>query len=354
MKPDLYRAAGAGLIALAAACSSAPRAGVPDQPTRMEQSSGTRALLIAVSPVNDRVVWVSGSNGTWLRTLDGGDSWQSGRVPGADSLQFRDVHGVDENTAVLLSIGTGEQSRIYRTTDAGRSWALRLTNPDPAGFYDCMDFWDAERGILIGDALGDRMVVMTTVDGGDSWTRVPSSALPPAQSGEGSFAASGTCLVTRPGGHAWIVMSNPDHGRVLHTSDYGLSWAVDTLPITTRAGVGPQSIAFRDHRNGIVLGGGYDAQPGDVESAVSADGGATWQARARPPMRTGVWGGVYVPGARRPTVIAVGPNGSAWSRDEGATWAQIDTLNYWSVGFSSPRAGWAVGANGRITRLSGF
>src|SRR5262249_55012229 len=55
------------------------------------QQSGTDALLIAVSAVDDRVVWASGQGGTWLRTLDGGAHWQSGRVPGADSLQFRDV-----------------------------------------------------------------------------------------------------------------------------------------------------------------------------------------------------------------------------------------------------------------------
>ncbi|HEY9227146.1 MAG TPA: hypothetical protein VIP11_10895, partial [Gemmatimonadaceae bacterium] len=86
---------------------------------RTDQKSGTTALLIAVSPVNDRVAWVSGSLGTWLRTTDGGTTWQTGRVPGADSLQFRDVHAVDANTAYLLSIGDGNQSRIYKTTDAG-------------------------------------------------------------------------------------------------------------------------------------------------------------------------------------------------------------------------------------------
>ena len=74
----------------------------------------------------------------------------------------------------------------------------------------------------------------------------------------------------------------------------------------------------------------------------------------RGPLASGVWGGVYVPGAARPTVVAVGPAGSAYTRDDGATWVSIDSSNYWSVGFASPRAGWAVGTRGRITRLSGF
>jgi hypothetical protein len=67
-----------------------------------------------------------------------------------------------------------------------------------------------------------------------------------------------------------------------------------------------------------------------------------------------VWGGVYVPGATRSTVVAVGPSGAVFSRDDGMSWMTIDTLNYWSVGFASPRAGWAVGTRGRITKLSGF
>lgn len=321
---------------------------------RTPQSSGTTALLIAVSPVDERVVWVSGTQGTYLRTTNGGATWTAGRVPGADSLQFRDVHAVDASTAYLLSIGNGDQSRIYKTTDAGAHWTLQFTNPDSAGFYDCMDFWDAKRGIVVGDALGTDLAILTTRDGGAHWTRVPPGTLPRAQPNEGSFAASGTCLVTRPGGHAWIVASNPEHGRVLHTADYGRTWASAILPITTRAGAGPQSIAFRTDRNGVALGGGNAAQAGDFFAATTNDGGRTWVRHPGPKLRTGVWGGVYVPGATRPTVVAVGPTGSAWSRDDGATWVPLDTLNYWSVGFASGRAGWAVGTQGRITKFSGF
>lgn len=357
LRLEPHRAAHLLLALIVTGCSRAPRDEAVPGPApivRTEQTSGTTALLIAVSPVNDQVAWASGSMGTWLRTTDGGTTWRSGRVSGADTLQFRDVHAIDARTAYLLSIGNGSQSRIYKTTDAGAHWTLQFTNADPKGFYDCLSFWDPGRGLVIGDALGSDIAMLTTGDGGSQWARVPPASLPPAQPNEGSFAASGTCVVTRPGGRAWAVASNPDHARVLHTADFGRTWSVDTLPITTRAGVGPQSIGFRDDRNGIVLGGGYQSQPGDVLAAVTSDGGRTWTARTRPPLRTGVWGGAYVPGARRPTVVAVGPAGAVWSPDEGASWIAIDTLNYWSVGFASPRAGWAVGAQGRITKLSGF
>ena len=145
-----------------------------------------------------------------------------------------------------------------------------------------MDFWDANHGIVIGDAIGTQVAILTTADGGATWIRVPQTSLPAAQPGDGSFAASGTCLVTRPGGRAWIVASNPTRARVLHTADFGRTWTADSLPITTHSGSGPQSIAFRDNKNGIALGGGNGAKPGDLLAASTVDGGHTWiRGRAR-------------------------------------------------------------------------
>lgn len=342
----INRAALLVLLSLGAATVSA-------QVTRTEQVSGTDALLIAVSPVDDNVVWVSGQRGTWLRTIDGGKAWQSGQVPDATELQFRDVHAVDASTAYLLSIGNGPQSRIYKTTDAGATWTQQFVNDDPQGFYDCFDFWDARRGLVIGDSSDGKVAVLTTTDGGSTWTRIPPVTLPPAPPGEGSFAASGTCLRTRPGGRAWIVASNPAQGRVLQTTDFGKTWTAVNLPITTHEGVGPQSISFSDDLHGIVLGGGNTAQPDDVLAAVTADGGRTWTPRTRPPLPRGIWGGTFVPGANPATVVAVGPDGAVYSRDGGTTWTAIDAQNYWSIAFASS-TGWAVGAQGRITRLSGF
>ncbi|MDH5235773.1 MAG: hypothetical protein OEW77_12520, partial [Gemmatimonadota bacterium] len=221
-------------------------------------------------------------------------------------------------------------------------------------FYDCFDFWDVQRGIAIGDATGVEMAILTTVDGGANWSRIPASTLPGAAEGEGSFAASGTCLETGAGGRAWIVMNTPARSRLLRTADYGRTWALETLPITTHEGSGAQSVVFRDVRHGMVFGGGYAVRPGDTLVATTSDGGATWVPRASPPFRVGTWGGSAVPGARVPAYVAAGPNGAAYTRDEGASWTPIDTANYWAVAFASPRAGWAVGTQGRITRLGGW
>ena len=315
------------------------------------QQSGTTALLIGIHVVSDQVMWAAGARGTVTRSTDGGATWTAGKVPGADSLQFRDVHALDARTAWVLSIGNGPQSRIYQTRDAGATWQAQFVNADSTAFYDCMDFWDARRGVVIGDATGRSMAVLLTDDGGATWRRVDPSTLPEAQPSEGSFAASGTCVETGEKGRAWIVMSTPTRARLLRTSDYGRTWALETLPITTHEGSGPQSVIFRDAMHGMVLGGGYASKASDTLIAVTSDGGETWTPRPAPPFKVGTWGGTWVPGAQRPTVVAVGPSGAAVSSDEGRTWTVLDTLNYWTVGASSPKSVWAAGTQGRVTRF---
>lgn len=338
-------------LAAAVSCACAPRAARHDRPpTLTQQQSGTTALLIAVSAVNEGVVWVAGANRTFLRTTDGGTTWTAGQVPVADApgLQFRDVHGVDANTAYLLSIGNGSDSRIFKTSDAGATWRTQFVNRDTSAFYDCFDFWSPDSGIVASDAVGRAMIARTTTNGGASWELVPPVAMPRAIEGEGSFAASGTCVVTRPGGHAWIASNK---GRVIHTPDYGRSWSAVRAPISVSDSVGVVSVAFRDARNGVAFGG-FGAASRDTLVAITNDGGGTWSVRSRPAMRGGVSGGAYVPGTAR-AIVAAGFTGAAFSPNEGSTWVPLDTANYWGIGFAPRgRVGWIVGRGGRIVRLN--
>ena len=98
-------------------------------PTLTPQTSGTTQRFFAVSPVNARVVWASAAGGTFARTTNGGRTWTSGVVPGAETLQFRDVEGVSEKVAYLLSAGEGANNRIYKTEDGGRTWDLQFQAP---------------------------------------------------------------------------------------------------------------------------------------------------------------------------------------------------------------------------------
>src|SRR5271156_5096200 len=120
------------------------------------QSSGTTQLLIAVSPVDSRVVWAAGTGGTYVVTTDGGNTWRAAVVPGAESLQFRDVKGVSDKVAYLMSIpntsGTTD-FRIYKTVDGGATWKIDFTNHTKNAFYDCFAFWSPNRGITQSDSV---------------------------------------------------------------------------------------------------------------------------------------------------------------------------------------------------------
>jgi photosystem II stability/assembly factor-like uncharacterized protein len=342
---------------LASACSSPDVQEAPPAPltdVRLEpQESGTEVLLQAVSAVDEDVAWVSGHGGTWARTVDGGETWTARVMPGADTLQFRDVHALDAQRAWLLSAGPGELSRIYRTRDGGETWELQFLNPEPSGFYDCIEFRDADRGIAYGDAVDGELRVLRTRDGGETWEYVRGLDMPAALPGEGGFAASGTCVALGPGGRAWIGTGAADTARVLATLDDGRTWTAIPTPLPAGEAAGIFTVAFRDSVHGVILGGDL-ARPDDHTDnvAVTSDGGVTWTTSGAPVFPGVVYGTAYVPGAPTPTVVAVGPHGADWSSDEGRTWTSADTLGFWGLDLASPAAGWLVGPDGRIVRIS--
>lgn len=321
-------------------------------PVLEPQRSGTTALLQAVSAVDARVVWVSGHAGAVLRTLDGGATWETLRVAGADSLQFRDVHAASADVAWLMSAGPGELSRIYSTTDGGRSWTERYRATEPEAFLDCLAFWDARRGIAFGDAVRGELFVLLTSDGGATWSRVPPDRLPAALPGEGSFAASGTCIATIGERLAWIGMGNASVARVLHTLDGGRIWTVAETEVASGEAAGFASVAFRDSLHGAALGGeiGKPTARGDYV-ALTSDAGRSWTIGGRPTFAGAVYGAAYARGLGTQPLVAVGPGGASLSLDDGRSWSALDTLAYWSVGFASPQSGWLVGPGGRIMKL---
>ena len=156
------------------------------------QDSGVKVRLRGISAVSADVAWASGREGTVLRTVDGGKHWQAIKVPGAGELDFRDVEGFDAETAVVLSIGPGEASRVYRTEDGGRTWQLTLQNKDPRAFFDCMVF-DGQTRLDAGRS-GRRAFPgsRATDNGGRDWRLLNDG--PKAQEGEAAFAASGSCI----------------------------------------------------------------------------------------------------------------------------------------------------------------
>ncbi len=315
------------------------------------QESGTEALLQAVAPVDANVVWVSGHAGVVLRTVDGGATWMRVPAPAGDSLQYRDVHAFSATEAVILSAGTGPASRIYRTKDAGDTWELGYFMEAPAGFLDCMDFWD-ERGIAYGDAIDGHPFILVTQDGGATWGRPPLDGLLAAVEGEGGFAASGTCARTGTNGVAWIATGASGAARVLRTSDYGSTWTGVDAPVVRGDAAGLTTISFQpDGHSGVAFGGDLSNMDGATNNAIrSQDGGLTWESSQAPPFLGPVYGSTFVPGSR--AIFVVGPAGAGYSADGGAAWTLLESTSSWAVGSAGSDATWLAGPQGRIVKVT--
>ncbi|HKP85299.1 MAG TPA: glycosyl hydrolase [Blastocatellia bacterium] len=313
------------------------------------QSSGTTADFRGLSAVSESVAWASGTRGTYARTTDGGATWRAGAVAGAEGLDFRDVDAFDADTAYLLSIGKGESSRIYKTTDGGANWTLQFTNNRAEAFFDAMAFWDPDHGIAMSDPVDGRFIVITTDDGGKTWNQVPAERLPPAITGEGGFAASGTCITVQGKSNVWFA-SGGSAARVFRSTDRGRTWQVTPAPIASGVdSAGIFSIAFKDPKNGVIAGGDYrKPDDGTNNFATTTDGGRTWKA-VRGSRPAGYRSCVAYAG--RSTLVAVGTSGSDYSTDGGASWTSLDRENYNTVSLAG-RAGWAAGPRGRIAKLA--
>jgi hypothetical protein len=353
--------------------------GIPASAQFTLQTSNTTADLRGIHNVGNGVAWASGTNGTVLRTEDGGYVWQSCSMPpGADKLDFRGVQAFDANTAIVMSSGPGDQSRLYKTTDGCHTWKLLFTNPDKDGFWDAINFDRGRWGWLLGDPVKNTFVLFATEDGGRTWYRQHNKGLRAVPALQGAFAASNTSMIGS-GGFISFASGGKGGAFLYATSTFSIcldcnfedsdyegkqtEWQRRDMPIGSRTEVsGVFSIAGANssgpgirNKTLVAVGGDY-TKPNDATStaAFSIDAGEHWAPAITPPhgYRSSV---AYDPSTK--TWITVGPNGTDISTDDGRNWHPIhpdpalhetpDADRNWNA-LSLP---YVVGPKGRIGRL---
>jgi len=140
------------------------------------------------------------------------------------------------------------------------------------------------------------------------------------------------------------------------------TWNAYNTPLASSPSGGAFTVDFRNPFDGIVGGGDLDpANPNSADTAISNDGGQTWTLTNPPPVTGAIFGLSYVGqtggGAGnnlgRAVVVTANDGGAAWTPDEGSTWFTLPSVTgYWAVAFASPKAGWLVGTDGRILKIS--
>ena len=249
---------------------------------------------------------------------------------------------------MILSIGTGTDSRIYVTSDGGRSWTLTFQNEDPNAFYDCMTFFDRQHGLALSDPVDGRFRILATDDGGRSWRVV-----------DGRHAAGAGRRVRlrreRPvprlgrRRHAWFATGGGAEARVFRSDDRGETWEVSATPIRSGPSAGIFALAFRDARHGLAVGGDFAAPDrGAGRARADRDGGRDLAARRRRAERVPLR---RAPGSPARTRSSVGPTGSDVSFDRGRSWQRFDDGSFDTVDCADRGACWASGEQGRVAYL---
>jgi photosystem II stability/assembly factor-like uncharacterized protein len=307
-----------------------------------ELETPVKASLRGLSPVSGRICWASGSSGTWLKTTDGGETWDSGVIAGLDTVDFRSIHAFDENTAVVAS--AGQPAVIYRTVNGGQSWE-KVHQEGPEAFFDGITFLNESRGFIIGDPVDGKWMILETSDGGKSWKSMEN--LPAAEVGEAAFAASASSMIVTKQG---LLFGTGGAVSNLHQYDFRRkSWKKTRSPILQ--GEASQGIfALVEADKGVIaVGGDYTKLDFSEKNAFRIDGKSIQTPKESPlGYRSGI---AFFPDKK--LSIAAGPSGSDYSRDEGNTWVNFSKTGYHAVKTSADKNSiWASGSGGRIGLLN--
>jgi photosystem II stability/assembly factor-like uncharacterized protein len=270
-----------------------------------------------LSIVDSNIAWVSGSNAHIGITTNGGKSWFWQQVKGYEQADFRDIEAFSNKEAIIMSSGT--PALILKTTDGGITWQLKYQNDDKAYFLDAMDFNDKTHGIILGDPINNKFLMLETTDAGETWH--PFSNLPDALAGEAAFAASGTCLKINEKGLIYFVTGG-SISRYLELNTLNTNWNVYTLPLTH--GLASNG-AFSVSSNGLLIAGGNYSKNTKTDSTIcyrTSKHGFRVISQNSPGYQSSI---EHVKGK---TYLSTGTSGTSISLDKGHTWKLIDTNSY--------------------------
>ena len=310
-------------------------------------NTNTEASIRAIHIVDDYVVWASGSAGTYLLTTDGGNTWKTGEVPGAEDDDFRSIYAWDSQHAIVF--GVSRPGRGYYTSTSGEDWDIVYENDAKGIFFNSVKFADINRGIALSDAIDSIPFVIRTANGGTTWERL--TGLPVLRENEFHFAASNSCIEYLPSGRIFIISGGSD-ARVFRSGDNGSAWDVLETDITHRSGAsGIFSVSFVDDFRGVIVGGTYDNPTlNDSIAAYTIDGGFKWANSETMPAEyrsCALW-----VKDRKDIVLAVGKTGWDYSTDYGKNWKFLSDSGYYTARpIPGTMTGFAAGSNGRIARF---
>jgi photosystem II stability/assembly factor-like uncharacterized protein len=296
-------------------------------------------------------MWVTGSNNSVFVSQDGGKTWLDKSVASKIKTGFRDIELFDSQTAIVMGVGNGESSVLYKTIDGGSNWHLLYQNSDEKGFFDSIAFWDKNNGLLLGDPVDGYYVVKKTVDGGKTWRRIAKSKLPKLLDKESAFAASGNTMIVGKQGKAYVTTGGFS-ASVYLSKDYGENWQRHSVPLYNETQTaGGYGLATNHAGQPFVLGGDY------LERSMQYPNIATFSDGVWKVVDAGERGLRTAMSCQETLCIATGKTSTDISYNAGETWStlpmdssQADEGGFYTLA-SNNMVFLAAGAEGKVTVL---
>lgn len=338
--------------------------------------TGSKASLRAIAAPTSQVLWIGGSGGTILRSLDGGNSWHDCSPSGYSAVEFRSLHAWDDQRACAASAGT--PAVILLTEDGGTNWSMQYKNDAPEAFFDGLKFLDekysgaepveqsdsdATYGVAISDPVDGNWLIVETRDRGVTWGPVAQSL--PAEPKQAAFAASNSAMLIGTGGRVWFGTGGIDSptSRIHLRLGFDADWTTAECPLPSNASSGVFSLAQSLQKPQMVVAVGGDYRPdakSELTAAWSDDEGATWHRAELPPAayRSAViavprgWVNEALESSTaliRSGFICTGPSGCDYSGD-GRSWQRLSDVGFHALAATDSDL-FAVGSDGRFARL---
>ncbi len=308
--------------------------------------SPTGNSIRGISAVDSNIIWLSGSKGTILKSTNGGLNWEQLEAPDNDSLDFRSVLAFSASSAIIVSAGF--PARAYRTKDGGSTWNLVYENKDSAAFMNSIAFKNEREGIIMGDQLKGRHLILRTGDGGETWKRIDSVDVPKPLKVENAFAASGSCIAVSKSGRFFIGFGGEE--TRIFSSVNGYKWKAKTTPFFHGEPTnGIYSIAASGSGKIMGVGGDYTQVDSSRFPIISTTDGKSW---VKTKGKTGGFRSIVDYSAKGKFWVCGGTNGLEMSTDDGKSWTKFSFQNINTLRFL-PKTTTAIGASskGEIVRF---
>lgn len=282
----------------------------------VKQESGTTEDLYSIYFLNTDTGFASGSNGTIIKTTDGGSSWATAHSNTTERISSLHFTNIQTGFAVC---GSG----LLKTTDSGENWFFQ----DSASWLTGIRFINQDTGFACGSGI-----ILKTTDGGNTWVRQP--------------GMSGT-VISFFAADADVFYIGSDYSYILKTINGGIDWDVIHGPGFP---VYYYGLHFMNPDTGFAAGGGWAMGSEAGIIMKTTDGGTSW-------------GGFTSDKTVRSVHFVSNTSGYA-AGNYGTIYKTNDTGNYWSqlnsgvtsnlnyIWFSDASTGYAVGTNGVILKTS--